>query len=70
MSSHMQIGDVISGTMAAPPNADFLAASPESMFHKQNRLKIIAKLRRTIRPFKTYTSKEYLQVFKNSFIAG
>ena len=39
------------------------------MFHKQNRLKIIAKLRRTIRPFKTYTSKEYLQVFKNSFIA-
>ena len=32
-------------------------------------VKIIAKLRWTIRPFKTYTSKEYLQVFKNSFIA-
>ena len=28
----------------------------------------ITKLRWTIRPFKTYTSKEYLQVFKNSFI--
>ena len=31
------------------------------MFHEQNLIKIIAKLRWTIGPFKTHTSKEYLQ---------
>ena len=50
-------------------NRKFSRELKVDMFHKQNRLKIIAKLGSwTIRlPFKTNTSKAYSQVFKYSF---